>query len=191
LVVGSNNTDEAMWVKLSTWETTNPRVVATKTDKPSRWLTSSDHATPQEMSQASLLGDQEAVKEKLVKKMRATKEKKPKMTGAVDVFEAYSQAYFERYNTHPLRNANIMGRCVDLVKKMGKDHAIEVVKFYLNSNDAFFVKSMHDIRHVQTNYSGLSTQLKTGMTMTFDKAKGVERKSQNAEVYNAAKNGML
>ena len=92
------------------------------------------------------------------------------------IWAAYSEAYKLRYKCEPIRNAVVNSKISQLGKRVGDD-ALEIVKFYLNHNDSFYVKSMHDIGLCLKDCEGLATQLKRGRAITYKDACKFEQQS--------------
>jgi len=60
------------------------------------------------------------------------------------IWSAYATAYFERYNTEPVRNAKINSQVNDLLKRLGGAEAPQVAAYYLLINDGYLIRSCHD-----------------------------------------------
>jgi len=96
--------------------------------------------------------------------------------GCKDAWAAYSQAYQNRYAVAPVRNAAVNAKVKQLVKRIGKDEAPGVCRFYVDSvNDAFVVKKMHDMGLLLQGCEGYRTQWITGKAVTGESAKRVEK----------------
>ena len=96
--------------------------------------------------------------------------------GCKDAWAAYSQAYQNRYAVAPVRNAAVNAKVKQLVKRIGKDEAPGVCRFYVESvNDAFVVKKMHDMGLLLQGCEGYRTQWITGKAVTGESAKRVEK----------------
>ena len=75
-----------------------------------------------------------------------------------------------------MRNAAVNAKVKQFVKRIGKDEAPGVCRFYIEAvNDAFVVKQMHDFGLLLKGCEGYRTQWVTGKTMTGESAKRVEK----------------
>ena len=96
--------------------------------------------------------------------------------GCKDAWAAYSQAYKNRYAVAPVRNAAVNAKVKQFVKRIGKDEAPGVCRFYIEAvNDAFIVKQMHDFGLLLKGCEGYRTQWITGKAVTGESAKRVEK----------------
>lgn len=73
------------------------------------------------------------------------------------VWQAYSDAYKQRYKVEPTRNGMVNGQISQLAKRLGDD-AIEIVKFYLTHNDGFYLSKTHSIGPCLRDAETLKTQ---------------------------------
>ena len=96
--------------------------------------------------------------------------------GCREAWAGYAQAYQERYAVAPVRNAAVNAKVKQLVKRLGRDEAPGVCRFYVESvNDAFVVKKMHDMGLLLQGCEGYRTQWVTGKAVTGESAKRVEK----------------
>lgn len=102
--------------------------------------------------------------------------------GCKDAWAAYSQAYQNRYAVAPVRNAAVNAKVKQLVKRLGRDEAPGVCRFYVESvNDAFVVKKMHDMGLLLQGCEGYRTQWITGKAVTGESAKRVEKSQDQGD----------
>lgn len=105
------------------------------------------------------------------------------------VWEAFKTAYSARYKARdglplePIRNREVNVACCQLIEKLGVELATQVVIFYVAHNDQFYVRSGHDLRIAVSNAQKLSTELRSGRTVTTGTARQIERTSNNAQVW--------
>lgn len=57
------------------------------------------------------------------------------------MWEAYSSAYAVRYGVEPLRNAKVNGALANLLKRIPTDEAPAVARFFVGSDDKFYVNA--------------------------------------------------
>ncbi len=104
--------------------------------------------------------------------------KKPKIKKPVPVsgatWIAYSDAYERRYGIKPVRNANVSGKLVQFVARIGEQESPLVAEFYLTHNDPWYVKSMHPVGLLLQNCEKLRTEWATGRKMTTLESKSAE-----------------
>lgn len=93
------------------------------------------------------------------------------------VWDAYSQSYFDRYKTEPVRNASVNAKISQLAKRLGVE-AIDVVKFYLGHNDTFYLKNLHSIGLCLTHAESLRTQWARGKAITNRDVKNFEKSQE-------------
>jgi len=88
---------------------------------------------------------------------------------------AYSNAYFERYQTEPVRNAKVNGQLADFCKRISQDEAPLVAAFYLTHNNPFYVRQRHPVGSLLKDAEGLRTQWATGVKATGLEARSLEQ----------------
>lgn len=81
------------------------------------------------------------------------------------IWKAYSDSYFTRYGTEPVRNAKVNGQVAQLAKRLGSE-APDVVRFYLGHNKSFYVSKLHDIGICLSDAEALRTQWATDTKVT-------------------------
>lgn len=103
-----------------------------------------------------------------------------------DVWEAYRASYFARYSVEPVRNAESNTHCSNLVKKLGGDAAVAVVRFYLTHGKRYYVENCHSLRACAYDAAALHTQMLTGKKVTTAQAVEGDRQASNAEAMKEA-----
>lgn len=99
-----------------------------------------------------------------------------------EAWAAYAQAYQNRYSVLPVRNAPVNAKVKQLVKRLGRDEAPGVCRFYVESvNDSFVVKKMHEIGLLLQGCEGYRTQWATGKAVTGESAKRVEKSQDQGD----------
>jgi len=115
---------------------------------------------------------------------------KPNKELNAKIWYAYKNAYWERYHVEPVRNASVNSKISQLAKRLGAD-AIEVVVFFINHNDPFYLKSLHQIGLCLANAEALHTQYKLGRTLMPKDIKNFEYRSNMDEIDRAIENGTI
>ncbi len=99
------------------------------------------------------------------------------------VWEAYQGAYFARYKVAPVRNAKSNGICYQLVKRLGVDAAIGVVRFYLTHNQAYYVTKSHALGPCLSDAEALHTQMINGVKVTRGSASQADSAAGNLQTF--------
>ena len=119
---------------------------------------------------------------------KAKQVKKPSNTESTTgpVWEAYSQAYWHRHGTTPVRNAKVNSQIKQLYDRLGTE-AAAVAEFYvLNVNDAFVLRRTHDLGTLLASAESYRTQWATGRTMTQTRARQIDSTQANASAVDEA-----
>lgn len=103
-----------------------------------------------------------------------------------DTWKAYSDAFFARYETEPVRNAKVNGQIAQLVARLGAEEAPQVARFFLGHNDAFYVRKAHSIDCLLADAEKLRMEWATNRRITGAKAKQVESTQANVDSMNEA-----
>lgn len=101
----------------------------------------------------------------------------------LEIWSAYELCYENRYGVKPTRNASVNGKISQIAKRLGAE-AIEVVKFYVLHNDAFYIRKAHAIGLCLSDAESLHTQWKTGKQITGSKVRQFEKKNETQELIN-------
>lgn len=99
------------------------------------------------------------------------RERLMKATPGAFVWQAYKEAYFARYTIEPQRNAKASTCSKNICERVGVDNALEVVKYYLTREDAFYVNSAHEIGLCLRDCQKLVTEMKTRKPMSLSEAR--------------------
>jgi hypothetical protein len=90
---------------------------------------------------------------------KAAEPEKPK---TADVWEAYRSAYAARYGVDPLRNLKVNGVLSNLLKRIPVDEAPAVARFFVGSEDKFYVNAGHPVDLLLRDCEKLRTATITG-----------------------------
>lgn len=116
-----------------------------------------------------------------------TEESSPGATLAVAptsaTWEAYRDAYHQRYGADPLRNATVNGQLAQVVKRIGADEAPDVAAFYVAHNGSYYVAQMHPVAALLKDAEKLRTEWVTGRRMTQTKARQLDKTQANGDVW--------
>lgn len=109
--------------------------------------------------------------------------KKP--TPGSQVYEAYAEAFENRYNTQPIRNAKVNAICSQIAQQVGLQEAKAIMHFYLQQNVAWYVQKGHAIEYALKDLQALRTNMLNNKSMSSREAQQVDK--QQAQV-NALQN---
>lgn len=101
---------------------------------------------------------------------KAPKPAKSQPSGVSLAWQAYADAYHCRYGVTPVRNATVNGQLARLVGLVGADLP-QLARFYVQHDNAFYVRCQHSIGALLKDYSGLYTQLHRNVTVTENDVK--------------------
>ncbi len=114
------------------------------------------------------------------------------------IWGEYSEAYFERYSTMPVRNAKVNGQIRTLHQRLGNE-AKHVARFFVGIHDQYLIKRFHEFGLLVAQAESYRTQWATGVTMTATRARQLDQTAANASAVdesiailramNAAKRG--
>lgn len=96
---------------------------------------------------------------------------------------AYSDAYFNRYGTEPVRNASVNGRLAQFVARLGRDEAPLVARFFVGHNNGYYVREMHAVGAMLKDAEKLRTEWATNTKMTQTKALQADKTQTNFDAF--------
>lgn len=103
-----------------------------------------------------------------------------------EVWDAYNNAYFNRYGTNAVRNRRVNAQIADFIDRVGAKEAPHIAAFYVGHNERDYIKKSHPIGLLVINAEGLRTQWATGRTMTASRAAQIDSTATNADSINEA-----
>lgn len=115
-----------------------------------------------------------------VLKPKSEKPKTDQQLANAATWNAYSNAYFDRYGADPVRNAKVNGQVAQLVARLGAEEAPHVAAFYVSINDSFFIRSSHEFGLLVARAEGIRTQWVTGRQVNSVTARQMENAQANA-----------
>jgi len=124
-----------------------------------------------------------------VKKVRKAKSPEDQLAKDANAatWEAYSDSYFNRYGAEPVRNAKVNGLIAQLVKRLGAEEAPHVAFYFVTINDAFYLRTLHDLGNLVAKCEAIRTQWATGKQMTGTTARQLENTQSNISAAEEAK----
>lgn len=112
------------------------------------------------------------------------KEPKPKSESVnAETWDAYSNAYFDRYGTEPVRNAKVNAGIAQFVQRLGKDEAPHVARFFVGHGNGYYVREMHAVGPMLKDAEKLRTEWATNSRMTAHKAMQSDRTQTNFDSF--------
>ena len=105
------------------------------------------------------------------------------LTPIAIVWQAYKQAYYERYAAYPLQNAKVMGQIKQFVAQVGQDNAAAIAVFFVSHNNSWYVQKKHDIGTLLMNAQAVAVDWQKGTQTTRQAAQWEE---QHATAMGAA-----
>lgn len=96
-------------------------------------------------------------------------------TSGSQIFEAYADAYQQRYKLEPLRNAKTNAVCASIAKQLPLDEAKAIMHFYLRQNVAWYVQKSHAIEYALKDLQALRTNMLRNQTMSSTAAQNADK----------------
>jgi hypothetical protein len=100
------------------------------------------------------------------------KRKEPAPTNAT--WEAYREAYNQRYHVDPTRNATVNGQLANFIKRVPSEEAPAIAAFYVEHNHGLYLNSGHAIGLLLRDAEKLRTEWLTGKRITRNTVRAVE-----------------
>jgi hypothetical protein len=120
------------------------------------------------------------------KPRRSTKGKTETQEAAGETWNAYANAYFDRYGTEPVRNAKTNALINQLVQRLGADAAPHVAGYYLGMNKTFYVSNLHPLGVLVKDCESIHTQWATNRQMTDTRSRQIDQSQANYDVADEA-----
>ena len=112
---------------------------------------------------------------------KPAKPKKQANPDNVATWQAYAQAYRNRYGVLPASNAKTRGQTAQLVRLVGREIAPHLAAYFVSHNNRWFVQSRHEIGCLLRAYQQVLTDMQRGEQMTQAKAQQAERTQGNLD----------
>lgn len=104
-----------------------------------------------------------------------------------NIWQAYSIAYFDRYQTEPVRNQKVNAQVNDLLKRLGKIEAPRVAAYFVGINDSYLVRECHAFGALLTKAEAFRTQWATNAQVNSVTARQIENTQANLNTAEQAK----
>ena len=100
-----------------------------------------------------------------------------------ETWDAYCQAYAQRYRVEPKRNATVNAQVAQVVKRLGAEEAPHVAAWYVLHNNAYYVSRGHSVAALLSDCEKLRTEWATGNRITATKARQLDKTQANGDVW--------
>lgn len=101
-------------------------------------------------------------------------------------WKSYSDAYFNRYNTEPVRNAKVNGQIKQFVKRLGFVESPHVASHFVNSNVGYYVQRGHSVDCLLADAEKIRTEWATGKSITATRARQIDKNEANRSAVDEA-----
>lgn len=103
-------------------------------------------------------------------------------------WQAYCQAYVQRYKVKPVRNAKVNDNVKALVKRLGYVESPEVAAWYVKCvSEAYVMKDSHGVGALLAKAESYRTQWARGQAITGTAAQAADKTSANLDAIEEAK----
>lgn len=103
-----------------------------------------------------------------------------------ETWKQYSNAYFDRYGTEPVRNAKVNGQVKQFVQRLGYTESPLVAAFFLTHNNSYYAGRLHSVDCLLADAEKLRTEWATGYAMTQTKAMQIDKTQSNKDAVGEA-----
>lgn len=98
-------------------------------------------------------------------------------------WDAYIQAFVQRYGTDPVRNATTNAQMAQFVGRIGAEEAPHVAAYYVGHNAAFYVRGGHAVGGMLKDAEKLRTEWATRRQITATAAQQADRTQTNLDAF--------
>lgn len=113
----------------------------------------------------------------LYKPDKKTKEQ----TGGSLIFEAYAEAYFDRYGFEPMRGKEANRWAKKIYEEVGVEEGQNLVRHYVSMNKQWFLQKGHSLEWCFRDLTEVKRSFVTGRTMTTTQIKQLEQRQTAKE----------
>lgn len=123
---------------------------------------------------------------KPAKKQKTEKPKTENQQAAGETWNAYANAYFDRYKTEPVRNAKTNALISQLVQRLGAEAAPHVAGYFLSMSKTYYTSNLHPLGVLVKDCESIHTQWATNRQMTDTRARQIDQSQANYDVADEA-----
>lgn len=96
------------------------------------------------------------------------------------IWSKYVEWYKIKYKgVEPVRNSFVNASIKTFVSRVPEENHLHLVHFFINQNDAWYLREMHHIKCLVKDCEMLLTRMKSKVVITSGKAREMERVSDN------------
>lgn len=141
------------------------------------------YPTPTPIPSLPLKTKKEEEKRRVKSSATPVGERAPVVSKTGPTWDAYAQAYRNRYGADPLRNAKTNGQLSNFLKRVPIEEAPLIAAFYLTHNKPMYVSARHSTDFLLRDAEGLRTEWVTGVKATTGEARNAEQRDNVSEQY--------
>ena len=148
------------------------------------------HKVPSNVSetvQRQNRGETETKETETEAEVPATKTKSLSRVASADTWDAYNEAYTNRYGVEPTRNRKVNSQLKQFCERVPIEEAPAIASFYLTHNNAYYIRTSHSTDALLKDAEKLRTEWQTGRKVTSRKAMQDEGTATNFENAEEAK----
>lgn len=108
----------------------------------------------------------------------------PEQEACRATWDAYTEAYADRYGVEPVRNAKVSASIKAFVRRVGHHEAPGIARYYLSHCSAYYAKRCHDTGAMLADAEKLRTEWATQRQVTGVTARQQERAGTMLSVVN-------
>lgn len=98
-------------------------------------------------------------------------------------WEAYANAYQDRYSVKPVRNASVNAQIATFIAKLGVEEAPAVARFFVGHQNGLYVSAMHPANLLVRDAEKLRTEWATGRQVTRMNGMHADRTQTNLNAF--------
>lgn len=103
-----------------------------------------------------------------------------------ETWKFYTDAFFNRYGTEPVRNAKVNGQIKQFVKRIGYSESPLVAASFVSNNTQYYVSRGHSVDCLLADAEKIRTEWATGNVMTNTRANQIDKSQANKSAVSEA-----
>jgi len=103
-----------------------------------------------------------------------------------ETWKFYTDAFFNRYGTEPVRNAKVNGQVKQFVKRIGYSESPLVAASFVSNNTQYYVSRGHSVDCLLADAEKIRTEWATGNVMTNTRANQIDKSQANKSAVSEA-----
>jgi hypothetical protein len=138
-----------------------------------------EHIQEQEQEQDSFAAEKPAPPEKNSNEVEL-------QNACKQTWKSYSDAFFNRYGTDPVRNAKVNGQVKQFVKRIGFTESPLVAASFVLNNTQYYLQRGHSVDCLLADAEKIRTEWATGNVMTTTRANQIDKSQANKSAVTEA-----